>query len=120
MENKKPISIKSRSEFLELKKNGKHFCPTPWLLINYRSRDNGHLKFGMTVPKYVGNAVVRNRIKRWCRESVKRQGPCYSLDVNFVFRKREKEFYRSLTSKQIFEACDRAFSKLERYHTESN
>lgn len=44
-------------------------------------------RFGLTVSRKVGNAVIRNRVKRWLREAVRRRrsavGP---LDVVFVAR----------------------------------
>lgn len=30
-------------------------------------------RFGLTVSRKVGNAVVRNRVKRWLREAVRRE-----------------------------------------------
>lgn len=30
-------------------------------------------RFGLTVSRKVGNAVVRNRVKRWLREALRRQ-----------------------------------------------
>jgi ribonuclease P protein component len=36
------------------------------------------LRFGLVVSRKVGNAVVRNRVKRWLREALRRQLPSWS------------------------------------------
>jgi len=45
-------------------------CPSHYLvLIHLKSRD---MKFGFSVSGKVGNAVTRNRVRRWLREDVRR------------------------------------------------
>jgi len=49
----------------------------------------GGTRFGLTVSRKVGNAVVRNRVKRWLREAIRRLhehglGP---IDVVFIARR---------------------------------
>ena len=38
----------------------------------FSPRDSEECRFGVTVSKKVGNAVVRNRVKRWLREGLRR------------------------------------------------
>ena len=45
-------------------------CPSHYLVLIYlRGRD---LKIGFSVSGKVGNAVTRNRVRRWLREDVRR------------------------------------------------
>jgi ribonuclease P protein component len=42
-------------------------------VIVHLANDLGAPRFGLAVGRKVGNAVVRNRVKRWVREAVRRQ-----------------------------------------------
>ena len=46
-------------------------------------REN-HPRFGLTVTKKIGNAVVRNRIRRRLREAVKRAGAHAAAATDYV------------------------------------
>ena len=70
MTNRPPGRLRKRAEFLAVrageKRRGRLF------LLETRERcDDGEPRFGMTVTKKVGNAVVRNRIRRRLREAVR-------------------------------------------------
>lgn len=44
-------------------------------------------RFGLTVSRKVGNAVVRNRVKRWLREAIRQEPHSLTgLDVVFIAR----------------------------------
>lgn len=70
MANRPAGRLRKRAEFLAArageKRRGRLF------LLETRERgDGGEPRFGMTVTKKVGNAVVRNRIRRRLREVVR-------------------------------------------------
>jgi ribonuclease P protein component len=50
-----------------------------------------HPRFGLTVSRKVGNAVVRNQVKRWLREAIRRHPAAHDAslagtDVVFIAR----------------------------------
>lgn len=64
---KAPARIKRRAEFLRAASSGRK-AAMPGLVLQLRQRDDdGPLRVGFTATKKVGNAVVRNRIKRRLR-----------------------------------------------------
>lgn len=68
--NRPPERLRKRAEFLAVrageKRRGRLF------LLEVRDRgDEGVPRYGMTVTKKVGNAVVRNRIRRRLKEAMR-------------------------------------------------
>lgn len=60
----KLATISKRADFLAANRGIRVARPGFVLLVNPVARADGSLRFGVTVTKKIGNAVVRNRMKR--------------------------------------------------------
>jgi ribonuclease P protein component len=60
--------IKKRSDFLAANRGKRYATPGFVLLVKDRNDDDPAIRLGITITKKVGNAVVRNRMRRRFRE----------------------------------------------------
>ena len=60
--------IKKRSDFLAANRGKRYATPGFVLLVRDRADEDATIRLGMTITKKVGNAVVRNRMRRRFRE----------------------------------------------------
>ena len=108
--------LSQRRDFLHLLKNGYRLRPSPWLLMNYIESQTGRLRCGWTLPRQVGPAVVRNRLKRWARVYFRtrlKDGHTLPVDLNLVFRKTEGDFYKKLSYERFASVVDRGWLQVE-------
>ena len=56
--------IKKRSDFLAANRGKRYATPGFVLLVKDRQDDSAEIRLGITITKKVGNAVVRNRMRR--------------------------------------------------------
>jgi ribonuclease P protein component len=68
-------------------------------------------RFGFSVSKQVGKAVVRNRVRRRMREAVRLQLPAIAPGWDVVFIARRS--IAQATYEQIAEACQRVLARAE-------
>ncbi len=85
-------SLKKRRDFLRLSAKGEKCHTHSFILITLPGAEPAQesARFGYTVTKKVGNAVVRNRIKRRLREAVREVAPEMARpghDYSFIARK---------------------------------
>jgi ribonuclease P protein component len=76
----KSARVRRRSDYLEIQRDGRR-RHTPHLVLIRRAATGPRSRLGVTVSKRVGNAVVRNRVKRILRE---------------LFRTRQSELHPAL------------------------
>lgn len=98
-ENKRVYSLKKSSDFLFLSKNGKKIKPVRWLTVYYLDSEDGKTVFGITASRKTGSSVVRNKLKRWVRNSVRSSEMSKSFfgkKAVFVFRSQSDEFFSSM------------------------
>ncbi len=90
MENKSLFVLKNSKDFEILKSKCSKVFLEKKILVCYFPNNLGYHRFGWTLPRSVGNAVLRNRMKRYAREFFRSQNHLISnskLDVNLVFLK---------------------------------
>lgn len=116
-EGKRFLSLTRRADFLDLKATGQSFHVNSWLLVNLKTTDRSVVRCGWTLPRQTGTAVVRNRLKRWGREYLRKwslKSTC-SLDLNLIFKRRDKGFYASVSHEEFDGAMEKLVAKLKRY-----
>lgn len=84
-----PARLKRRAEFLLLAAKGRK-APMPGLVMQaLRRGDGAPARLGFTVTKRVGNAVVRNRVRRRLKEAARlelAEHPVAGVDLVLIGR----------------------------------
>lgn len=66
---KKDYRIKSNKEFQKVFKNGESVANRQFIVYKLRNDEIQHFRIGLSVSKKIGNAVVRNQVKRYIRQA---------------------------------------------------
>jgi ribonuclease P protein component len=80
--------IRKSGEYRRIRKVGKSYKTTHFIMIVSPGQDISRL--GTTVSRKVGNAVCRNRLKRWIRELFRKHHQHFgcALDISIIARQR--------------------------------
>ena len=62
--------VKKNKDFQKVFKHGKSFANRQFVIYSLRMEGQEEFRLGISVSKKVGNAVTRNRIKRYVRQAV--------------------------------------------------
>lgn len=66
---KKQFRIKKNKQFQLAFREGKSFANRQLVIYYVERPEQSHFRIGLSVGKKIGNAVVRNRIKRYLRQA---------------------------------------------------
>jgi len=67
---KKELRIKKNKEFQEAFQKGYSFANRQFVVYALKKEGQDTFRIGLSVSKKIGNAVVRNQIKRYIRQSI--------------------------------------------------
>ena len=98
----KSARLRKRPEFLNLSRTGKKVHSPNFIVIS-TSNERGESRLGITVSAKVGNAVVRNRIKRLVRELFRRRRHEWvaASDIVVIARKGAAALSSAMIQKEI-------------------
>jgi|SRR5690625_594774 len=90
---KKAFRIKKNEEFQYIFKQGKSFANRQLVIYYIKKSGQTHFRIGLSVGKKIGNAVTRNRIKRYLRQSFHELEDKIlpSLDIVIIARQPTKD-----------------------------
>ena len=98
----KSARLRKRPEFLKLQRTGKKIHSRNFVVI-YQTSEGDLSRLGVTVSSKVGNAIVRNRIKRYVRETFRRrrQNIEPALDILVIAKKSAWEVSFAQVEKEL-------------------
>ncbi|MFS0673792.1 ribonuclease P protein component [Ornithinibacillus sp. 179-J 7C1 HS] len=90
---KKEYRVKDNNDFQTIFKRGKSFANRQLVIYYMKKKDQEHFRVGLSVGKKVGNAVLRNRIKRYLRQAFHEleKDIDSSLDIIIIARQPTKD-----------------------------
>jgi ribonuclease P protein component len=82
----KGTRLRQRREFLAVQERGRKLHAGDYVVVAIRNECGGP-RLGVTVSSRVGNAVIRNQVKRWVREAFRAHASeMPSMDVVVIAR----------------------------------
>lgn len=95
---------------MRIQETGRKIATANFLAFLIEPAGQQHVRLGVTVSRRVGNAVVRNRVKRLIRESFRqnKEQICAGLDLVIVARPSAAEASFALVQREVVDLCRRA------------
>ena len=108
------LRLRKRKDYLRLQRLGRRGSSTSCTVI-LRTVQPGNERIGLTVSKKVGNAVVRNRIKRRLRHILRLRPENYRAhEINVIAHPQATDASFSALEKDVWSAFEHAKKKWAR------
>ncbi|MFZ4404850.1 MAG: ribonuclease P protein component [Pseudobdellovibrionaceae bacterium] len=120
MESKSIQRLKRTSDYGFLREKGRVFRAENWLLwsyLKYHDSQQQAFRWGVTVPKKVGTAVLRNKMKRWCLEYFKQNQvhlESIDMDLNVVFIAESRHEYKKMLYTDFKKSMDKGLHFIQK------
>ncbi|MCL2199729.1 MAG: ribonuclease P protein component [Defluviitaleaceae bacterium] len=115
MHKKSPLrSLKKKQDFKRVYGNKKS-AANPLFVVYAAENEIGENRLGLSVSKKVGNAVVRNRIRRWVKEACRLtfvQAPTRGYDFVVIARSSAGTLPREGSFAVVSGSLSQLFSRL--------
>ena len=96
-----PTRLKKRKQFVHVAEKGRKLVSSGLILQFIAREKSDQIGLGFTVTKKVGNAVIRNRVRRRLKEVVRLGLPLFGkTGYDFVIIGRKETLTRSFTDLQ--------------------
>lgn len=98
------VRLRKRSEFIRLKDSVNKFA-TRGILVVWQENNLAYARLGVTVSKKVGCAVTRNRVKRFVRETFRKNRLLIpAVDLNVIARSESARMDFAFMQQELLKA----------------
>lgn len=80
---KKKFIVKEHVDFTNIIQKGRYY-KSKYFVVYIRKNDLAHYRFGISVGKKVGNAVIRNKVKRQMRMIIDNYKKNYQKNMDYI------------------------------------
>ena len=87
-------------------------CATDHFVVFISEPEGDRSRLGITVGRKIGNAVRRNRVKRWFREIFRIQAANFSIKTDMVILARKRATFENITFEETQNELQNAFKTL--------
>lgn len=106
----KRLRLRNRADFSRVYRYGKSFANHQFVVYGCRRKDTEQFRVGVSCSKKIGNAVVRNRMRRMIKEIVRHHEHeiVTQMDLIFIVRKGALDMPYKEMEKACYMRCERA------------
>ena len=109
---KKWFRLRHADDFARLRRDGRTYHH-PFLVVSLAPNDLKHNRYGFITARRLGNAVVRNRIRRRLREAIRHFHPDLAISFDMVIIARPTVIEKPYTA--LIDALEELFRQANVY-----